>query len=85
MSPEGFYRDNRDVRRVEYLLRAIVTAIIALSLVLAAIYQAVWSHEFTGPIVAWAGLVIGVYIGGHLGANGSSLPRPRRATDPPPS
>jgi hypothetical protein len=65
---------------VDFVLRPVTTALLALVVVGVSAYQVISGHELAGPFTDWAGIIIGVYFGGHLAQSGADR---RRALDPP--
>lgn len=68
----------------DYYVRSVTTALLALGLVGAAVYALLFERTAAAALVGWAGLVVGVYFGGHtmlkgltVGANGLSQPLPQ--------
>ncbi len=66
-------------RLIDYWLRSVTTAVLALGIVGVAAWQEVSGSDLTGPFVDWAGIVVGVYFGAHVAFNASGTRR--RQTD----
>lgn len=82
MKGNGFYRDSEDARRFSYLLESVVSSVLALALVAGALVQVLIQHRTGGPIISWAGIVVGVYIAMRYGQERPGPPRPPRRSDP---
>ena len=75
-------------QKLDSVVRSLTTSLLALSLVAAVIYLAVTSNgvQLTPlqiALVAWAGIVVGFYFGGHVAQNTAALEEARliKATD----
>ena len=68
-------------RLVDYYLRSVTTATLALFVVGVAAWQTIHGSDAVGPFRDWAGLVVGVYFGSHVAFNGTGARQ--RATDTP--
>lgn len=68
-------------RLLDYYLRSVTTAMLAVFVVGIAAWETVHGRDPTGPFRDWAGLVIGVYFGSHVAFNGASARQ--RSSDPP--
>lgn len=83
MKADGFYSDTDDVRRFSYLLESVVSSVLALALVAGALWQVLGQHRTDGPVINWAGIVVGVYIAMRYGQERPGPPRPPRRSDLP--
>jgi hypothetical protein len=81
--------DTRLPMGLDAFLRSVTSALLALIVIGVSAYQVIVSGQIVGPFVNWGGIIIGVYVGGHLATQGADR---RRAVDvangkppPPPS
>lgn len=63
---------------LDTFLRSIVTALLALGITGAAVYEVVVQGRFESPLVNWAGIIVGVYFGAVVATRGEER---RRHTD----
>lgn len=71
----------------DYYLRSIVTAVLALGILIVAGYLEITGKSVNGPFKEWAALIIGVYFGAHVSTNGSGARRRQAEAEltPPPT
>jgi hypothetical protein len=60
-------------RGVDLVVRTFTTALLAIGLVVAVIYESVNGGKPDTTLVGWAGIVIGFYFGGHVATNGAQV------------
>jgi hypothetical protein len=60
-------------RGTDLIVRTFTTALLAIGLVVAVIYESVNGGKPDTTLVGWAGIVIGFYFGGHVATNGAQV------------
>jgi len=60
---------------LDTLLRSLVTAVLALAVTAAAIYEILDQHRYESPLVNWAGIIIGTYFGSVIATRGEDRRR----------
>jgi hypothetical protein len=64
-------KDSPRYAALDFVIRSVTTAVLALALVGAVIYQVTAGCEVDTVLVGFAGLVVGSYFTGHAATNGS--------------
>ncbi len=58
----------------DYYVRSVTTALLALALVGSALFQLLRDGAVNPILLAWAGLIVGVYFGSHVATNSHRRP-----------
>lgn len=65
-------KDTGKARNLDFLIRTVTSAVLALAIVGAVIYESVTGENVSPDLLGWGGIVIGAYIAQHASLEGQT-------------